>query len=93
MDQRVKILELLQKNARLTATKISKMLLISEKEVTEIIQDFEKKKVIRGYYTLVNEENLGTRKVRALIEVSMVPERDKGFDRIAQKHFEISRSY
>jgi len=79
-----KILNLLRRNARLSSATIAEMLAISEKEVESIIKKSEDQKVIRGYYALVNEDNLPKQRVRALIEVSVEPERDSGFDRIAR---------
>ena len=84
MEIREKILKLLQKNARLSSTCIAEMLMISEKEVESIIKECEEQNIIRGYYALINEDNLPKQRVRALIEVSVEPERDSGFERIAR---------
>ena len=58
--------------------------MVSEEKVDAIIKRCEKDSVIRGYYALINEGNLPKQRVRALIEVSVEPERDSGFDRIAR---------
>ena len=84
MKNREKVLEQLQKSARLTPEQLSERLAISTDEVVAIIEKCEQENIIRGYYTLINEDNYHLQKVRALIEVSVRPERDGGFDRIAR---------
>ncbi len=84
MKKKEKILELLRKNARLTALDLSDRLNMDVDEIESIITQCETENIIRGYYTLINEDNYHVKKVRALIEVSIRPERDGGFDRIAR---------
>lgn len=84
MEKREKILELLQQNARLTASEISDRLNFDVDEIESTIKRCETENIIRGYYTLINEDNYHVKKVRALIEVSVRPERDGGFDRVAR---------
>ncbi len=84
MEKKEKILELLQKNARLTTSELSERLNIDIEEIESIIKRCETENIIRGYYTLINEDNYHIKKVRALIEVSIRPERDGGFDRTAR---------
>ncbi|BAF61031.1 MAG: Lrp/AsnC family transcriptional regulator [Pelotomaculum sp.] len=79
------ILELLEGNARLTPGQIATMLGMEEGEVTRIIKEMEEKKVILGYYTLVNWEKAGEEKVSALIEVKISPQREVGFDAVAER--------
>ncbi len=83
-DNIEKVLGLLQQNARLTSEQLSERLAISVDEVDAIIVECEKTSVIRGYYTLVNEDNFDRQRVRAVIDVAVEPERDGGFDRIAR---------
>jgi len=86
MDHLTKqILELLEDNARLTAGEIAVMLNVDEAGVQSMIKDLEDKKVILKYLTLVNYEKLGEEKVSALIEVRITPQRDVGFDGVAER--------
>jgi len=86
MDDLTKqILELLEDNARLTAKEISVMLGVDAAEVQSVIRSLEDKKVILKYLTLVNYERLGEEKVSALIEVRITPQRDIGFDGVAER--------
>lgn len=80
MDQ---LLSLLSENARLTVGQMAAMLNISEKEVTEKIDHYEKEGIIRGYKAIVNWEKVDKNKASALIELRVSPKRDRGFDEIA----------
>lgn len=80
MDQ---LLSLLSENARLTVGQIAAMLNLTEKEVAEEIDRYEKEGIIRGYKTIVNWEKVDKNKASALIELRVSPKRDRGFDEIA----------
>ena len=84
METVEKILNLLQKNAKLTSEELSERLMIPEEEVASVIERCEKDNIIRGYSALINESKLKKQRVRALIEISVEPERDSGFDRVAR---------
>jgi DNA-binding Lrp family transcriptional regulator len=79
------LLKLLKKNALESPKNMAKMLNTSEKEVKKRIEDYEKSGVIRGYQALVNEDQLDLNRVMASIEVRITPEREGGFDRIANR--------
>ncbi|OPX84388.1 MAG: leucine-responsive transcriptional regulator [Pelotomaculum sp. PtaB.Bin104] len=79
------ILELLESDAKLTPRQIAAILGRNEEEVAETIQDLERKKIINGYFTLINWDKLGAEKVTALIEVKISPQRDVGFDAVAER--------
>ncbi len=79
------ILELLESNAKLTVKDIAIMLSKEEAEIEAKIKEMEDKKIIIGYHTLVNWEKVGEEKVSAVIEVRMTPQRDVGFDAVAER--------
>jgi DNA-binding Lrp family transcriptional regulator len=79
------ILELLETNDRLTPAEIAVMLGINEAEVKAKIAELEANKVIINYRAMVNWERAGVDKVTALIEVKVIPQRDVGFDEIAER--------
>jgi len=56
-----------------------------EEEVVRIIKESEEKKLIQGYFTLVDWDKLGAEKVAAMIEVKISPQRDVGFDAVAER--------
>lgn len=79
------ILELIEKNSRLTAEQIAVMLGRDVLEVRAAIKKMEDDKIILGYNTLVNWEKTNKEFVTALIEVKVTPQRGQGFDRIAER--------
>ena len=81
----LEILELLQGNSRLTVGQIAVMTGRDENEVRKIIAKLEADKIIIKYFTLINWEKAGVEKVSALIEVKMTPQRDVGFDAVAER--------
>ncbi len=80
-----KVLEILKEDSRVAAKDIATMINKSEDEVKEIIRDLEDKNIIIKYTTIVNEEKTTEEKVQAFIEAKVSPERDMGFDAIAER--------
>jgi DNA-binding Lrp family transcriptional regulator len=80
------ILKLLEKDGRQTAEMIGAQLGLSTIGVEKKIAEYEKKKVIVRYKAVINDSMLGEEEeTRALIEVKVRPQKDKGFDGIAEK--------
>jgi DNA-binding Lrp family transcriptional regulator len=79
------LLKLLKKNALETPENLAKMLNLSAEEVKARIAEYEKKGVIRGYQAVVNEDQLDLRRVTAVIEVKVTPEREGGFNHVAER--------
>lgn len=81
------ILEILEKKARLTPEEIARMLKRSVASVKGAIKKFEKQGVILGYKAMINKELVreDDSLVRAIIEVRVTPQKNLGFDKIAQR--------
>ncbi|MCX7922179.1 MAG: Lrp/AsnC family transcriptional regulator [Clostridia bacterium] len=79
------ILEILEKDSKLTVEQIATMLGKSVDEVRDAIKKYEDENVIVGYTTLVNWENTSKETVTALIEVKVTPQRGEGFDKVAER--------
>ncbi len=81
------ILEVLEKDARMTPEEISKVLKKDKTSVKKAIKKFEKDGVIVKYKTVVNRDLIkeDRKTVRALIEVNISPQRGYGFDHIAER--------
>jgi DNA-binding Lrp family transcriptional regulator len=81
------ILELLQKDARVTPQEISKLAKIKFDEVRKRIKKYEKEGILLGYRAVVNKELVKDKEgeVRALIEVKVAPQKDLGFDKVAER--------
>lgn len=79
------LLKLLQANALESRPNLAKLLNLSEPEVAQRIAEYEKAGVIRGYQAVLNEDQLDLDKVTAVIEVKVTPEREGGFNHIAER--------
>lgn len=80
-----KILSLLEKNARLTNGQMAAMLGISVKEVTDTIARYEQEGIIKGYRALVDWDKVDKDNIMAFIEVKVSPQRDFGFEQMAER--------
>ena len=79
------LLKLLKRNALETPENLGRMLNLPEAEVKRRIADYEKAGIIRGYQAVVNEDQLSIAKVTAVIEVKVTPEREGGFNAVADR--------
>jgi DNA-binding Lrp family transcriptional regulator len=79
------IFQILEKDARATPRQISAMTGIPEAEVEQIIKKAEQERIILKYKTMINWDKLGNEQVWALIEVKVQPQRDVGFDAVAER--------
>jgi DNA-binding Lrp family transcriptional regulator len=79
------LLKILQTNAIERRENIALMLGVPPAEVDRRIAEYEKSGVIRGYQAILNEDKLDLDKVTAVIEVKVTPQREGGFDFIAER--------
>ncbi len=79
------ILRILENDARITTKQISTMTGVSSTEVTRTIKQAEENRTILKYKTIINWDKMGYEHVGALIEVNVTPQRDVGFDSIAER--------
>lgn len=81
------ILQLLKDNARLSSEDIAAMTKKTVEEVNQIIKKFEDDGVILKYSAILNPDKVEDKKekVRAIIEIQVTPEREHGFDAIAER--------
>lgn len=86
---REKILELLEKDARLATKDIAVMLALDENEVKSEIAEMEREHIICGYHAFVNWDKTDDEKISALIELKVTPQRGNGFDKIAEKIYQF----
>lgn len=86
------ILEMLEKDARLSAEEIAKCLKQDVNSVRKKIKKYEKDGVIVGYKAIINKEMVRSEygEVRALIEVNVLPQKNLGFDHIAERIFKFA---
>lgn len=79
------ILSILEDDATLSPEQLSAMLGKEVGEIKDTIRQYEKDGVIVGYKTLIDWDKTDREYVTAMIEVKITPQRDRGFDRIAEK--------
>ncbi len=79
------LLKILQNNALEPRAAIAQMLGVTVSEVDARVADYEKRGVIRGYQAILDEDKLDLDKVTAVIEVKVTPQREGGFDTIANR--------
>ena len=88
------VLKILEKDARLTPEQIAAMTGSAAEEVSKIIQKAEDEHAIVKYKTLIDWDKVGNEHVLAMIEVKITPQREVGFDAIAERiyRFEEARN-
>ncbi len=79
------LLKLLEDNSRLTDEQLAKMLGKEEGEIRDMIDRYERDRVVLGYKAIIDWDKTDKESVSALIEVKITPQRDRGFDRVAEK--------
>ena len=82
---REQILALLERNSKLQPEEIAVLLGSGADLIRDEIRKLEEDGIICGYHTMINWDKTGIEKVTALIEVRVTPQRDMGFDNIAER--------
>ena len=78
------ILKILEDNANLTHEQLAVMCQKEVGDIKKYIKEQEKNGVILGYKTMIDWDKTDREYVTALIEVKITPQRDRGFDRVAE---------
>ena len=86
------ILRILENDARTTTQQIATMTGIPDDEVARTIKQAEEKRIILKYKTVINWEKMENEQVSALIEVRISPQRDVGFDAIAERIYRFPQA-
>ena len=79
------LLELLEKDHTLTTEQLASMLELPVDAVAAEIERLEQERVIVKYHTIINWEKAGVDNVTAIIDVNITPQREVGFDAIAER--------
>ncbi len=79
-----KLLKLLEKDARLTPAQIAIMTERDEGDIKRAIEEYEKNGTVLGYQALVDWDKTDRQYVSAIIELRITPQRDRGFDKVAE---------
>jgi len=82
------VLEILESNARISLEDLARLTGKSKKELQTAIRKYEKNGTIVKYKTIINRQKInGDKGVLALIEVKVAPQKDVGFDAVAERIF------
>lgn len=79
------LLRLLENDARLSQKSLALMLNKEEGDIKKMIEDYENDGVILGYHTEIDWDKTNREYVCAMIELKITPQRDRGYDHVAQK--------
>ena len=79
------LLEVLEKNSRISVGELASMFQKSEYEIEKEISRLEREKIILSYGALINWERFGDDTVTAVIEINLTPQREVGYDAIAER--------
>lgn len=82
---REKILTFIEKNSRIDLKELAIMLGVDEASVVQELRKMEEEHIICGYHTLIDWDKTGVEKVTAMIEVRVTPQREMGFDKVAER--------
>ncbi len=84
-----RILKLLEQDCTMPRHVIAARCGLKEAEVNEMITRMEREGIILSYQALIDWDKTKKETVTALIEVKVTPQRDKGFDRIAERIYQF----
>ena len=79
------LLNLLNENAELSNAQLAAMLGKTEEEVAAEKAAYEKAGVIKAYKALIDWDKVGDAYASALIELKVIPQKETGFDSIAEE--------
>lgn len=82
---REKILTFIEKNSRIDLKELAVILGVDEASVAQELKSMEEEHIICGYHTLIDWDKTSVEKVTAMIEVRVTPQRDMGFDKVAER--------
>ena len=82
---REKILTFIEKNSKIDLSELAIVLGVDEAAVMNELEAMQEEHIICGYPTLIDWDKAGIEKVTALIEVRVTPQRDMGFDKVAER--------
>lgn len=83
-----KILTLLENDGHLSAEQIAVMLKKETGDIKKAIAKYESDGVILGYKALIDWDKTDREYASAVIELKVVPQRDRGFDQVAAKIYQ-----
>jgi len=86
------ILKILENDARTTTRQIAAMTGTPPAAVAKLIRQAEKDRIILKYKAIINWDKVEDEQVSAVIEVKLIPQKDVGFDSIAERIYRFPQT-
>lgn len=84
-----KIMELLHRDCRVSLEQMATMVELSTEDVAKIVDNLEKEGIVLGYGARINWDKANRdNRVTAYIELKVTPQRDRGFERVAERIYQ-----
>ncbi len=83
------ILDIISRNSRYSTEDLAAMTGADKETVEREIKEMEDDKIICGYPALINWDNTSHERFTALIEVNVTPQRDMGFNKVAERIYKF----
>lgn len=83
-----KLLQLLEENCAYTTEQLADLANMKEEDVKAALADFKKQGVLLGNQAVINWDRTDFDCITALIEVSITPQMNDGYDRIAKRIYQ-----
>jgi len=84
------IIKIMSEDCRYTTSKIAVMLGEKEEIIVNAIEKLEADGIIVKYAAIIDEEKILAESVQALIEVKVTPQKNHGFDSIAEEIYNLT---
>ncbi len=82
---KLKLLSLLEQNARLSDAQLAMMTGLDEETVRQQLQEYIEKGILCGYAAKVDWSKAGREYIQAFIRLKVTPQADKGFEDVARR--------
>jgi len=86
------ILKILEHDAQTTLKQVAEMTGMSQAEVSKLVKQALKDRTILKYKAIINWDQVGNEQVWALIEVKLTPQKDVGFDSVAERIYRFPQT-
>lgn len=84
------ILKAIEKNSRIDVHQLAIMVGTDDVTIVNEMAAMEREHIICGYHTLINWDKVGDEKVHALIEIKVSPQRDFGYEKVAERIYQYT---
>jgi len=86
------ILKILENDARTTPKQIAAMTGMPQAEVNKFVKQAQEDRTVLKYKTIINWDKVEDEHVWAFIEVKLTPEKDVGFDSVAERIYRFPQA-